>query len=213
VENGAEKILSVHLTGKKSVVLNSATIAAAELMDEFPGLEIRTVDSETLSVAQLFVVEHAKKLILAGADLSEAEEATRETAKLTSEEAVLSSLQNVLKSGRLKGAAALAASALGILPIISVTNGDLVTAEKVMGNPARARRKMVERISDQVEKRGLPERIGVLYTYDREVGEEVKTRLLEKLGSDTFVEEPREAGPILGVHTGPGATGIGVKWR
>jgi DegV family protein with EDD domain len=212
-ERGAEKILSIHITGKKSVVLNSAIIASHEIMDEFPGLEIRTVDSKTLCVAQLFVVEHARNMVIAGASFSEAETAAIEVADKTSEEAVLSTLTNVLKSGRLKGASALAAAALGILPIISITDGDIITSEKVMGNPSRARRRMVDRIAAQVDSRGVPERIGVLFTYDREVGDEVTARLLEKIGTEVIIETPREAGPILGVHTGPGAAGVGIKWK
>jgi DegV family protein with EDD domain len=125
----------------------------------------------------------------------------------------LSTLDNLKKGGRVTGAKALIASALQIFPIIELKDGDISVREKVRGEKA-GRRRIVELVEKDAENLGKPVKLGVIYTRDKEVGEELKGRLQEIWKEDEVkLVGPTEAGAILGVHAGPGAGAVAAFWN
>jgi DegV family protein with EDD domain len=209
---GAKKILSIHVSGIKSMVLASARIAAEMLNEADPNLHIQTVDSRAVSGSQLYVVEAAAAAVARGASFEESALVAEAASKNVELYITLPNLEHVIRGGRLKGASAILASALRILPLISMQeDGDLHITQKIRGDAAKVRGRMVEVVESLADQNGLPERIGVIYTQIKDLGDEVREAIKARL--NIAVDEPREAGSVLAVHAGPGATGIALRWK
>ena len=74
--------------------------------------------------------------------------------------------------------------------------------------------RIVERLRKDIKDKGSPARLGIIYTGDPEIGEELK-KALGDIWQGNHVEPfgPVEAGSILGTHAGPGAGGIAAFWK
>ena len=211
---GAKEIVSVHLTGLKSGTVARAEEAALEMAETHPDLKISVLDTKAVSVAELFVVLEAKKLIDKGYPLDKVGCDLSRLLPNIRLYAAIDSLTNLAKGGRISGAAALAGSVLQVKPIIKITeDGDLVISEKV-----RTRRKSWERMVEKLVKDAkefgrLPKRVGIIYTQNEEVGQEL-LKAMQAVWESWEIEwvGNYEAGTILGVHAGAGAGGIAAQW-
>lgn len=212
-KQGAKEIVSVHITGMKSITCASAMTAAVELMDKYGNLKIEVIDSKTLSTPQRWLVEAAQEMLSKGFPLEQISKEVSEFISLIKFNAAVKTLENLRKSRRVKGIQALAASLLQLLPVIEVSEeGDLEVIAKVRG-PRAGRRKIVELIKDDIAKRGPPEKFGIAYAGDPSAAEE-----LERATEDIWQKEevsyypPVEVGYAVGAHAGPGTSAVFALW-
>ena len=110
-------------------------------------------------------------------------------------------LEYLRKGGRIGGAQAMLGSMLSIKPVITVKDGAVEPAGKV-----RTRSKALRFVVDRVKERPV-ESLCVVHAQAADVDEFVA--MLEPIVPDTEIVVGT-IGPVVGVHTGPGA--MGVTW-
>ena len=195
---GAEAIVCVDVAETLSGTIKSARIAR----DMLPGREIHIVDSRSASMA-------LGLLALLGAELAAAGRAATEIAATLEQRrddidlyVVLDTLEYLKKGGRISGAQAAIGGLLSVKPIITVREGQVVTADRV-----RTKSKARERCLQLLTARPA-ERIAVLHAMDPDV-EAFRDELIRRMpgGIDPSKVSIQPVGPSVGPHLGPGCVG------
>ena len=203
IDEGADGIISVHLSGKLSGTLNSAQQGAA-LLDHAPPIEF--VDTGTASVAVAWAAESALAASHAGASLAEAADAARQIAARSRTLLFVETLDYLLRGGRIGRARHLAGRLLRMRPLLEVIDGEVVDIEK-----PRTRRKALERLFAQVMSDGPPERVTILHGQAEADARALAQRVSDSSGG---IEAPIVlTSPVLGAHVGPGTVGAIVLPR
>lgn len=188
----------------------SATFTAADVAARTVGAEVRVVDTETAGGAEALVVLAAAAAAAAGATLDDVEARARAVIDRVRLVATISSLDHLVRSGRVPGVAGWAGRRLGINPLFEFRGGSVRRLR-----PALSREAALERIVDRVrgERPRGPARLHVaaLHALAVEVAEELLVRVREVVAPTTaFVGE---FGPVMVVHTGPGLAGLAWWWE
>jgi DegV family protein with EDD domain len=198
---GAEAIISTHVTGKLSGTYQSACLAAEEVKDE---VKVFPHDSLAGSAALGHACVEASRMARAGKTPEEIVARLDEIRSRVNVILVLENLEYPRKSGRVGGLAFALGSVLNMKPIVSLDDGLLNTVEKV-----RTRKKSLDRLLDIMEERvGTSDaiKLGVIHARAPEVGQEVFSRAQERFNcSESYLVELCAS---LTVHFGPGTIGL-----
>lgn len=193
-EAGAEGVVCIDLAGEMSATIDAARNAATEVADR---IEVRVVDSESVSGGLYSLVRRAADAAAAGDGLDAIEAMVRDRAARTTIFGSFDTLENLKMGGRIGGAQAFLGTVLQIKPIIEVRAGEVHEAGK-----QRTRRKALAWIIDKLA----------------EYGEVEDLLLCEALAPDvdTFraMFPPHlsygelRLGPTIGTHGGRGTMGV-----
>ncbi len=198
---GAEAILCFTISSAMSACYQSA-MAAREM---FPEREIRVVDTQTLSLAQGFMVLVAAEALEQGASLDEALAVAERQRERTYLFAALATLKYLAMSGRVGHLAAGLAGLLEVRPILTVVDGKLQLLERVR-TQRKAWERLVELAVEAAQGRSI-ERLGYLHVNAREMAERFAAEVAAALPCSV---EPLYADmtPGLSVHSGAGLVGV-----
>jgi DegV family protein with EDD domain len=194
VSEGADGIVSIHISSKLSGTCNSALMAKDMLGGECP---IEVIDTQAVTMGLGLIVIAAAEMAKAGESLdkivAEAKKAIPQIHLL----AMFDSLKYLLLGGRIGKAKALLGSILNVKPIISLKEGEVVPAGQ-----ARNRSKGMDKLFDFAENTAGIQDLAIVYNT---MPEEAQT-MAERISSIFAREKIRMAkiGPALGVHMGPG---------
>jgi DegV family protein with EDD domain len=199
-EQKPDTLIYYAISGEMSATIKSAQIAADDLKD----YDIRVIDSNTLSMAQGYMVLAAAEAARQGKSVEE----IMATAEAMREKTVLygglATLKYLSMSGRVSHVTAGMAGMLDIKPILSVQNGKLDMLEKV-----RTRKKswarMVELVTADVGN-GKIVRACVLHVNALEAAKEFEGLLRDALPCPKDLPLV-DFNPGLSVHTGAGLVG------
>ncbi|WP_018683179.1 DegV family protein [Actinokineospora enzanensis] len=203
LDEGADGVVSVHLSRELSGTWESARLAAAEFG---PGV-VRVVDSRTTGMGLGFAVLRAASVATAGGGGAEAEAAA--VAARTRSFFVVETLEYLRRGGRIGAAAALLGTALAVKPILHVDDGQIMPLEKVR-TMSRALGRLVDLAVDAAG--GGPVDLAVHHLGAPERAAELAARLRERV-SDVGECLVSELGAVIGAHTGPGVLGVVVSQR
>lgn len=199
VTEGATGIVVVALSGELSATMQSAMLAARHV-----DVDVRVVDSRTVSLGVGTIALACARAAADGASLDEVERLAHELASRTRVIGALDTLDNLKKGGRIGNARALLATALSIKPIIEVIDGRVEQAGK-QRTRTKALALLVERVR---EYEGRISDLAVLHADCSDVDQFVEM-LVPLLGgieaSDVIVGE---IGPVIGTHAGRGTIGV-----
>jgi DegV family protein with EDD domain len=207
LDAGADQVVSVHLSGELSGTSDAARLAAAQVGEHI----VTVVDSRSAAMGCGFPVLAAARSAAAGADRAEVAETARRTAAETSTFFVVDTLEHLRRGGRIGTAAAVLGSALAVKPILHVSDGRVVSLEKVR-TAARANSRLVQRA---VEAAGDgPVSVAVHHLVAVERAERLAAELRERLPALRELHVS-ELGAAIGAHVGPGAVGVVVApfWK
>ncbi|MFP3896916.1 MAG: DegV family protein [Anaerolineales bacterium] len=196
---GAEGILSIHLSSKISGTINSATLAAKEV-----NVPVEIVDTRCAAAAHLLAVEVGAEAVESGADLAEAAEAARDVLEAQKTLFVVDTLEYLYKGGRIGGAAALMGSLLQFKPLLYFREGEIDALERVRTS-SRAYKRMAEVM---VEWMGTEEPLEMIVM---EAGcPERLSDLAAPLKNSLPIARMRETSvpAVLGAHAGDGTLGV-----
>jgi len=195
LSEGADGIVSIHISGKLSGTCNSA-LMARDMLET--GCLVEVVDSETLSMSVGLIVIAAAEMAKAGESMDKIVAETKKAIPKTYLFFLLDTLEYLKRGGRIGKAKALLGSILSVKPMLTIKDGELVPAGQ-----ARTRAKGMDKLFDFVENAGNIQDLAVVYNT---TPDEAQT-LAARLGSVFAREKIRIArvGPGLGVHGGPGA--------
>lgn len=205
--DGAEAVVSVHLSAEVSGTFESAELAARRA-----SIPVHTVDSRQVGMGTGFAVQAAAVALADGGSAADAADLARRRAEATTVLFYVDTLEFLRRGGRVGTAAALFGSALAVKPLLRVDDGRIVPLEKVRttaramlrledlaANAAQARR--VERVEVAVSHLANPDRAEAL-------AERLRMRI-PNLGELVV----NQVGAAIGAHVGPGMVAVVISPR
>ncbi len=199
INEGADAILSIHLSAKLSGTYQSACTARDTLPDTVKKIPIEIVDSQSISVGMSRAIMRAAQEAREGLSLPEIKAHVLDELARTRILAVLDTLEYVKRGGRIGGARAFLGNALSVKPIISLKDGEVVPVEQ-----PRTRSKAYARVAQLLQEMGMVEHVSIAESSD-----EVGQQLAEVVKTVYSGELPiLRLGAVLGTHTGPGTAAI-----
>jgi DegV family protein with EDD domain len=206
-EQGADEVLSVHLSGEMSGTFESAQLAAREA-----SLPVRAIDTRQLGMATGFAVLTAADVLDRGGSAEEAAGAALARAGGTTSLFYVDTLEYLRRGGRIGAAAALLGSALAVKPLLEIVDGRIATREKVR-TASRALSRLEELAVAAAE--GRPVDVAVAHLANREKAELLAGHLRERLAEQLSGQEVSvgEVGAVIGAHVGPGMVAVVVAPR
>jgi DegV family protein with EDD domain len=196
-----ESVVIVAPTGKASGTVRSAETAA----QEFPGLDVRVVDSQTISC-------NLGTMVLLADEMAKADKSADEiVAKLNDMIPrgriyfLVDTLEYLAKGGRIGGAKKLLAELLEIKPILQVKNGQVETFEQ-QRTKRRALARLMEVVGEQCQG-GEESHLCVIQVAAEKEAEALVRELKSKVNVSHI--PIYELPPAIVVHSGPGALGVG----
>ena len=196
------QIISIHmshaLSGTVEAARQGATLAKAD---------VTVVDSSFTDQAMKFQVVEAAKMAKAGATLEEILQKLEEVKAKTELYIGVSTLENLVKGGRIGRVTGLISSLLNIRVVMQMTNHTLTPIVK--GRGAKTFKKWLDDLKESLKEKEIEE-IGISYAGGPEFANQMKEELQE------FVEKPisvLETGSIIQTHTGENAWAVLVRYR
>ncbi|MAT42842.1 MAG: hypothetical protein CL609_10900 [Anaerolineaceae bacterium] len=203
-EEGAEEIISIHMTSKGSGAYQSASIGRTTLLERIPQAKIELIDTLNVSMCHGWMVIEAARDALMGKSSAEIVNHIKKMIPLTTMIQTADTLKYLMMGGRIGRATHLVGSLLNIKPLIGMKEGVIVPLGKAFTR-GQAYKMMVE---NAVKAAGKSGKIKIAYVHAAAAEEaaKIKSMLEEKVQvvESFIVELP----PALGVHSGPGTAGI-----
>jgi DegV family protein with EDD domain len=199
INEGADAILSIHLSAKLSGTYQSACTARDTLPDAVKKIPIEIVDSQSISVGMARAIMQAAQEAREGLSLPEIKAHVFDELARTRILAVLDTLEYVKRGGRIGGARAFLGNVLSVKPIISLKDGEVIAVEQ-----PRTRSKAYARVAQLLQEMGKVEHVSIADSSEeagQQLAEEVKTVYAGDLSIHRL-------GAVLGTHTGPGTAAI-----
>ena len=204
IDEGAEGILSIHLSSKLSGTYQSACTGRDSLPESARQIPIEIIDSLSISAGMNYAIEQAARLAHEGKGLQEITAYVEDVLSRSKILAVLDTLEYVRRGGRIGAASALLGNMLSFKPIVSLKDGEVVPLER-----PRTRAKAYARVAQILSEAGNIEHVSIAQSND-----EVGKQLGEALKSVYTGEVPvYPLGAVLGAHTGPGTAAIAFQTR
>jgi DegV family protein with EDD domain len=203
-EEGAEEIVSIHMTSKGSGAYQAAMVAKSMLKEELPRLRIEVIDTLNVSLCQGWMVIEAARAALAGKNLDEIVNRVRRMIPVTRMIQTADTLKYLYMGGRIGLAQRLVGSLLNIKPLIGMKDGVIVPLGQ-----ARSRGRAYQMMADLVESTvGAGGRIKIAYVHAGALQEVEKIKQLVEDRMEVVESIFAELSPALAVHTGPGTAGL-----
>ncbi|WP_422736465.1 DegV family protein [Micromonospora sp. WMMD729] len=205
LDEGADGVVSVHLSAGLSGTVEAARLAAVEV-----GGRVEVVDSRSTGMGLGFPAIAAATAAEAGADLAGVRDAALAAVARTTVWFYVDTLEFLRRGGRINAAEALLGTALSVKPIMHMPDGAIVLREKV-----RTASRGVARLVDlAVEAAGDDDvDLGVHHLAAPQRAEALLAALTTRLSErvrDTYVSE---AGAVVAAHAGPGLACVVVHRR
>ncbi|MCU0508164.1 MAG: DegV family protein [Anaerolineae bacterium] len=200
-QDAGESMVCIHPSADVSGTVRSAEIA----QQDFPGADIRIIDTRTIAGPLASIVLEADALAKKGASADEVEALARSLMPRARIYFLVDTLEFLRRGGRIGGASALVGTVLQIKPILTFREGRVDQFEK-----ERTRKKALARIKELImaeSARGPEARITVMHADARAEAEEIAADLRGALGTS---EVPvMDLVPAIITHAGPGALAFG----
>jgi DegV family protein with EDD domain len=206
-KQGAEQVLSIHLSGAMSGTFESAQLAARDA-----SIPVRVVDTRQLGMGIGYAVLTAADVLDAGGSVEEATGAALARADGTTSLFYVDTLEYLRRGGRIGAAAALLGSALAVKPLLEIVDGRIATREKVR-TAGRALSRLEELAATAAGDRKVDVWVAHLANPERAaaLAANLGRRLADNLsGGEVAVGE---VGAVIGAHVGPGMVAVVVSPR
>lgn len=198
-----ESIVSVHISSGVSDTCANARQAGAAIAQRDGRERVTVIDSAGSAGHMGCQVIAAARAAAAGAAVEQVVERVRQARQGVKLWFVVDTLEYLRRGGRIGTAAAWIGSALDIKPVLSIES-EIVPVERV-----RTRARGVERLIELVRQRRAQgaERWFAHHAHCEDDLQELVDRATQLFGAPP--EFVSEVGPVIAVHTGPGALWLG----
>ena len=200
-EDGAQ-IISIHMSHALS-----GTVEAARQGATLANADLTVVDSSFTDQAMKFQVTEAAKLAKEGASLEEILAKIEEVKEKTELYIGLSTLENLVKGGRIGRVSGLISSLLNIRVIMQMKDHQLEPIVK--GRGAKTFKRWLDDLTASLQNKQVAE-IGISYAGSPELALEMKESL------QPYVKKPisvLETGSIIQTHTGENAWAVLIRYE
>ena len=200
-EDGAQ-IISIHMSHALS-----GTVEAARQGATLANADVTVVDSSFTDQAMKFQITEAAKMAKEGASLEEILAKIEEVKEKTELYIGLSTLENLVKGGRIGRVSGLISSLLNIRVIMQMKDHQLEPIVK--GRGAKTFKKWLDDLTASLQNKQVAE-IGISYAGSPELAQEMKESL------QPYVKKPisvLETGSIIQTHTGENAWAVLIRYE
>lgn len=204
LDDGAERIISIHVPEKLSGTLNAMRLGA----EAVGANKVTLVDSLQLTFGIGYQVWAAAELAAQGAALAAILDAIERVRQHTRVYAIIDTMEYLRRSGRVNALVASVGGLLKIKPIVDVSDGDVTSIARL-----RTWSRAEQRLQMLTREQAPLERLAVLHVSNRAGAERFLDDIRDIAPSDTLVIETT---PTLGTHIGPGSIGVATlsrDWR
>lgn len=198
----ADKIISIHMSHALS-----GTVEAARQGATLSNIDVTVIDSSFTDQALKFQVVEAAKLAKAGADLEDILAKIEEVREKTELYIGVSTLENLVKGGRIGRVTGLLSSLLNIRVVMQMKQHELQPIVK--GRGVKTFKKWVNDLAVSLKDKKVAE-IGISYAGTAELANEMK-QILQPCVEKTI--SVLETGSIIQTHTGENAWAILVRYE
>jgi DegV family protein with EDD domain len=195
-DEGAQAILSIHISETLSATINSARVAA----EQFTRIPVTVLDSSQLSLGTGFLVERAAQMAQAGKKMEEIISTLQEMMKRTYVFASLKTLEYLRRSGRMNSAIARFGEILQIKPLLHMNMG------KATAHRTRTQKRAAARLLGWLAEYAPYEKLAVVHAGVQEEAEALYEQVRSFFPQD--VVSIVQITPVLGAHLGIGALGF-----
>lgn len=195
-DEGAEDIISIHISKSLSAIVNVAQVAA----NETTSTRVTVLDSHQLSLGTGFLVETAARLAQAGTAVADSLAALLNQIKRTHTLASLNTLEFLRRSGRMSAAISTIGEILQIKPFLKMYDGK-PEAERI-----RTRKRALQRLVDLIRSHAPYEKVAFLHSVAEEEARSVIQAVKDLLPDGEIWLE--QITPVIGAHIGPGVVGF-----
>ncbi|EMB56092.1 DegV family protein [Streptococcus mutans] len=202
IKEGAEQIVAIHITHSLS-----GTLEASRQGANIAGADVTVLDSAFTDQAMKFQVIAAAKLAQKGSSLEEILARVEEVKKKTELFIGVSTLENLVKGGRIGRVTGLISSLLNIRVVMELKKHDLNPIAKGRGN--KTFNKWLDNLIATIKDRKITE-IGISYAGTSDFANGLKDKLQAYVEKDIAV---LETGSIIQTHTGEGAFAVMVHYE
>lgn len=185
----------------------SGTVEAARQGATLSGVDVTVIDSSFTDQAAKFQVVEAARLAQAGASKEEILAAIEQVREKTELYIGVSTLENLVKGGRIGRVQGLLSSLLNIRVIMTMKNHQLEPIVKGRGN--KTFKKWLDEFIGQLADKKVAE-IGISYSGAADFAQQMKEQLQPYLAKDIAV---LETGSIIQTHTGEDAWAVLVRYE
>ena len=196
------QILAIHMSHALS-----GTVEAARQGASLSSADVTVIDSSFTDQAMKFQVVEADKLAQEGKDLETILARVEDVKNHTELYIGVSTLENLVKGGRIGRVTGLISSLLNIRVVMQMKNHELQPIVK--GRGSKTFKKWLDELAETLSHKSVAE-IGISYAGTKEWANEMKSVL------QTYVEKPisvLETGSIIQTHTGENAWAILVRYH
>ena len=196
------QILAIHMSHALS-----GTVEAARQGASLSTADVTVIDSSFTDQALKFQVVEAAKLAQEGKDMEEILTRVEEVKNHTELYIGVSTLENLVKGGRIGRVTGLLSSLLNIRVVMQMKDHEL--QPMVKGRGAKTFKKWLDELITSLSERSVAE-IGISYSGSADWAKEMKESL------QAYVEKPisvLETGSIIQTHTGENAWAILVRYH
>jgi len=202
LSESADHIVAIHMSHALS-----GTIEAARQGATLANANVTVIDSSFTDQALKFQVVEAAKLAKEGVELEEILQKIEEVREKTELYIGVSTLENLVKGGRIGRVTGLLSSLLNIRVVMQMDNHQLQPIAKGRGD--KTFKKWLVELEEKLKMAKVAE-IGISYAGTASFANEIKERL------QVFVEKPisvLETGSIIQTHTGENAWAILIRYN
>lgn len=199
IAEGAEKIISIHLSSGISGTYQAAQLARNMLPDH----DITVIDSRNVCGGLGLIVLAAAKAAKAGKSKEEIIELVSEIIDKMQVNFLVDTLDYLHRGGRVTKTQAMMGTLLNIKPMISVKDGVLQPIDIIRGKT-----KGIKKIINMAQQVSANKKIVcyLVHAHDENALAQIKELALANLQIDELVIS--QIGTVIGAHTGPGAVGM-----
>lgn len=196
-----DAIVSIHISSKLSGTFQSAEIASQMLS----GKDITVLDSYSVTLGIGQAVLAAAQASQEGKSKEDIIGAATKVIKSTRLLFTVETLEFLEKGGRIGKASALLGTLLNLHPILQIADGEVQAHSKVRGRMSKVIKAMVDASGKMVP---FGSKIKVAVIHSNAVDRVQELLNLVEDAYDVVSTVKALIGPVIGVHSGPGAVGL-----
>jgi DegV family protein with EDD domain len=202
---GAETIISIHISKELSGTYQSATIAR----DMLPEAKIHIIDSKSASMGLGMIAINAAKAVLEGKEVQEIVAMAEEMVDNHKVMFAVDTLEYLHRNGRIGGAAKLIGGLLNVKPMLEVdSDGKVAPLGKIRGK-AKVVPFLLEQTQTFLEGYQGEVDLSVIHAQEPVLAQEILAQFKGQFAvRNGYLAE---LGSVIGTHVGPGTIGIIVQ--
>lgn len=209
IAKSGRDILHISFSSALSGGYGNIVAGAREVMEEYPDIKIRVVDTLNVSLAEGILIKAALDMRSEGKSMEETADAVEALVPHLCVQFTVDDLNHLYRGGRLSKTTAIVGTLVNIKPILYVNDeGKLVSLDKTRG-----RKKSLGMLASHMEKRlgSYKDRqkfIGIVHGDCEDDAKYLAQLVKEKFGYTDADILIAPVGPSIGAHSGPGAIGV-----